>query len=128
MTRIKLGARPKNFKRTLQVSLPDGDVGSVQVSYIYRTRTEFGAFVDELMAGLPQTSAPPAGEPLSLAKAMAGNVDQQADYIMRIIDGWDIDQPFDRDHARQLCDELPGIATQIIETYRLAVSEGRLGN
>lgn len=127
MSRIKLGARPKNFKRKLDVSLPENEAGTIEVSYIYRTRTEFGAFVDELMGAAPKTEAIDAAS-FSLAKIMAGNVDRQADYIMRMIDGWDIDQPFDRTHVRQLCDELPGIASQIIESYRLAVSEGRLGN
>ena len=136
MSKVKLGTRPKNFKATIQVPLHEGQAGTIQVSYIYRSRKEFGAFVDELLAAVPKQAAAAvadessaaAAEKYSLAADLGKSIDTQADYIMRIADGWDLDEPFNRQSVYTLCDELPGAAVAIIEHYRNAVSEGRLGN
>lgn len=131
MARIKLGARPKIFEHTVTVPMPEGGTASVRMQYKYRTRTEFGAFVDELVAaaGTP----PPASQQeddvrFSLRQALEATRDTNADYILKIAEGWDLDVEFDRASLVQLCDELPGAALAIIERYRGAITEGRLGN
>lgn len=131
MARIKLGARPKIFEHTVTVPMPEGGTASVRMQYRYRTRTEFGAFVDELVAaaGTP----PPASQQeddvrFSLRQALEATRDTNADYILKIGEGWDLDVEFDRASLVQLCDELPGAALAIIERYRGAITEGRLGN
>lgn len=132
MSKITLGSRPKSFKKALQVPLHEGDTGTIEVSYVYRTRKEFGAFVDELLSAVPAAAVAAAAgadaAKYSLAAVLAKNVETQADYIMRIIDGWNLDEPFSRPNVLKLCDELPGASEAIIEQYRNAVSEGRLGN
>ena len=50
---IKLGARPKNFVRTVTFALPEGGEGRIACTYRYRTRTQFGEFVDALIAKSP---------------------------------------------------------------------------
>lgn len=131
MAKITLGKRPRVFKKTITVPMLEGGEGSVEVVYKYRTRTEFGAFVDELIsdAGTP----PPASQAdedvkFSLESALTATRDKNADYIMRIAEGWNLDIEFSRDSVVQMCDELPGAALQIIDSYRAAITEGRLGN
>jgi hypothetical protein len=131
MARIKLGARPKTFESTVTVPMPEGGTASVRMQYRYRTRTEFGAFVDELVAAAG--TAPPASQQdedvrFSLLQALESTRDTNADYILKIAEGWDLDVDFNRASLVQLCDELPGAALAIIERYRLATTEGRLGN
>lgn len=130
MAKIKLGNRPKNFKRTIKVDLPEGGTGEVEISYIYRTRTEFGQFIDAMMedAGVKQVSQSDEDQKFSLEEALAKTRDTNADYIMKVADGWNIDAEFSRATVAQLCDELPGVAVEIMNTYRAAVTEGRLGN
>lgn len=133
MAKLTLGKRPKNFKRMIKVPLVEGGEGTVEVSYIYRTRTEFGAFVDKLMAAVPATlaaadAAASAEARYSLLADLTRSRDTQTDYILQICDGWDLDVPFSREAVRQLCDELPGAAAVVIDTYRAAITEGRLGN
>lgn len=130
MAKIKLGNRPKNFKRTIKVDLPEGGTGEVEISYIYRTRTEFGQFIDAMMedAGVKQVSQSDEDQKFSLEEALAKTRDTNADYILKVADGWNIDAEFSRANVAQLCDELPGVAVEIMNTYRAAVTEGRLGN
>lgn len=131
MGKITLGARPKTFKKTITVILPEGGTGVVTMNYLYRTRVQFGTLVDELTAAAgvpPPKSEAPEDVAFSLRTAMEASVEKNADYILRVADGWDIDEQFNAAKIRQLCDELPGVAFDIIETYRAAVTEGRLGN
>ena len=130
MAKIKLGSRPKSFKKTIKVPLPEGGEGSIEVSYIYRTRSEFGAFIDELFnsAGVKPASTSEDDVKFSLQTVLDKARDTNADYILQIIDDWNLDEEFSRSAVVQLCDELPGAAMAIIEQYRGAVTEGRLGN
>lgn len=108
----------------------EGGDGSVEISYKYRTRSEFGNFIDEIFndAGVNPASQDDVDVKLSLAEALKKTLDVNADYIMKVADGWNLDIEFSRDSVAQLCDELPGVALQIINSYRLAITEGRLGN
>jgi hypothetical protein len=47
---------------------------------------------------------------------------------MRVIDGWNLDEDLTRENVQQLADELPAAVNAIMETYRSAITEGRLGN
>ena len=130
MAKIVLGKRPKSFTRKITVQLPEGGSGDITVNYLYRTRKEFGEFMDEVFkdAGFKPGNAAEEEVSLSLAQALSKTVDQNAAYIMRIADGWDLAAEFTLTNVEQLCDELPGVAIAMIDTYRQAVAEGRLGN
>ena len=130
MAKIKLGNRPKNFKKTIKVPMLEGGEGTVEISYIYRTRTEFGSFIDSMMndAGVTPVGSSDEEQKFSLAEALAKTRDTNADYIMKVADGWNLDVEYSRDAVAQLCDELPGAALAIMNDYRQAITEGRLGN
>ena len=130
MAKIKLGSAAKNFPVTIKVPMLDGTEGAVKVSYIYRTRTAFGELIDGLMnaAGLKPASTDDADIKATLAQAMERTIENNADYICSVIDGWDLDVEFSRQAVEQLCNEFPGAAIAIMERYRVAITEGRLGN
>jgi len=128
MAKITLGKTPKSFKRTITVDMLDGTKGSMEVEYQYRTRTEFGAFLDEIFkdAGVK----PEAGddERVLIESVMEKTRDTNADYLIKVLDGWNLDDPLNKATLQQLCDEFPGVANSIMETYRTAVVEGRAKN
>jgi hypothetical protein len=130
MAKITLGKRPKNFKTKVSFPMLDGGTGTIEVSYIYRTRTEFGVLIDGLMAdaGVETENATADAQKFSLAEALEKTRDTNADYILQVADGWNIDEDFTRDTVAQLCDEIPAAALAIMNTYRNAITEGRLGN
>ena len=131
MTKIRLGVRPKTFWHTVSVAMPEGGLAQIQMLFKYRTRSEFGAFVDNLVAAagtVPPASQGGADVAFSLQRALEATRDTNADYILQIAEGWNLDEPFDRGSVVQLCDELPGAALATIEAYRAALTEGRLGN
>lgn len=129
MAKIILGNRPKTFKRVISVDLLEGGKGAIDVTFKYRTKVEFGEFLDKLLEdGGLQPAKRNDDEKLSLLAAQQKTTETNADYIMNIVEGWNLDADFNLDNVKQLCDELPAAALAIMETYRLAINEGRLGN
>ena len=130
MARIVLGRRPKNFKHNIMVPLLDGSTGSIEVVFIYRTRTEFGVMIDGLMddAGVKPAGDDDESQKLSLAQAMERTKETNADYILKVAEGWNLESEFNRENIAQLCDEVPAAAMAIMNAYRTAITEGKLGN
>jgi hypothetical protein len=127
MAKITLGKRPQFIETTISAPLPDGTVGSIKVKYKYRTRTEFGEMIDKRIA---EARTEPPAEPadFSVATMQRQARDANAAYLLDILDGWDLSDEVNLETATQLCDEFPGMAQAVIDGYRLAATEGRLGN
>lgn len=128
MAKIKLGNRPKSFKKVIKVPMIDGSEGSIECVFTYRTRTEFGAFIDEITEAAGIKAKTDEDQKFSLKELMEKTKDSSADYIMKVVEGWNLDEDFTRQNVQQLCDEFPGVAAAIMESYRTATTEGRLGN
>ena len=127
MAKITLGKRPKSFKKTVSFPMLDGSTGTIECNYRYRTRKEFGLFIDGILEAAGQT-VKPDDEKFSMAALMEKTSGSNADYVMQVLDGWNLDEELTHGNVEQLSDELPAAVTAIMETYRLAITEGRLGN
>lgn len=135
MAKITLGKRPKNFKKTIAVQMLDGTTGTVECVFKYRTKKEYGEFIDgitEAARAAEKASESKADDaevkPFSLAEYLEKSVDAGSDYILQILEGWNLDVELSKESVEDLANEFPGAAAAIIETYRTAVTEGRLGN
>lgn len=131
MAKIKLGERPETFKKIVKFPMLDGTEGAIEVIYKYRTRREFGAFIDEIMnaAKVAPTTDDQGEKTFSMRDLMEKTAGSNADYILGVAKGWNVDdREFTRENVEQLADELPAAAIAIMETYRVAITEGRLGN
>lgn len=128
MAKIVLGARPKHFKRTITFPMLDGTTGSMEVTYKYRTRKEFGVFIDSILEAAGEKTGQAEDEKFSMAKLMEKTAGANADYVLQVIEGWNLDADLYRESVEQLADELPAAVNTIMETYRTAITEGRLGN
>ena len=127
MAKIKLGNRPKNFKRKVEFDMLDGTQGVIESVFKYRTRSEFGAFVDEIFDNSKQDKSETPKQ-LSMAELMEKTKETNADYLLKVLDGWDIESELNRDSLQQLADEVPAAVGALMEAYRVAILEGRLGN
>lgn len=141
MAKVTLGKRPKTFKTiTVDVTMPDGEEGKIPVTFVYRTKSEFGRWMDETAAKAKakakQVDADEAddvknGEPaeeLSWEKIYAQSTEVSADHLLGAIDSWELEIPLNREALLQLGDEVPAAPTAILSAYGAACREGRLGN
>lgn len=132
MAKVKLGNRPKSFKKVVKFPMLDGTEGRFECEFKYRTRKEFGVFVDGILEAARKTAEAEGvkveEEKFSMLALMGNAIGANADYVMQVLDGWDLDVELTRENVEQLFDELPGAGQTIIDTYRTAITEGKLGN
>lgn len=127
MAKFKLGERPKTFLRKIKFDTLEGVKSEFGVTYHYRTKAEFFELVDELLAAAKaRGAATDEDKPLSeIVKSADGD---NVQYVLKIVAGWDLDDDLNEANMRRLVNEYPAAATAIIDSYRLACVEGRLGN
>ncbi|HEY8606632.1 MAG TPA: phage tail assembly chaperone [Noviherbaspirillum sp.] len=126
--KIKLGNRPQNFKKTVTVKMLDGSEGAIDVTFKYRTRTEYGAFIDAIMEAAGEKGRDAGDEAFSNEKLWAKVAANNAEQLLQVVEAWNLDEELTKENIEQLADELPGAVLAIMETYRVAILEGRLGN
>ena len=139
--RVVLGKRPATIRRTVTAPLPEGGEGMIEMDFRYRTRQEYGQLLDSRMAAAKSADADRAAASAAAVEAgdavlpsltagelQALSVKATAEHILDIATGWGLPEPFDLEHVSQLCDELPGLASAIVDDYRTAIVEGRRGN
>ncbi len=141
MAKIILGKRPTSFKRVVKFPMLDGSEGAIECVFKYRTRKEFGAYIDERTKAATEIieaanaaaaeaafDKPADAKPFSVADFYEQEVSKGADYLAGVLEGWNLDHEFSRDALEQLCDEIPAAAAEIVDAYRAAILGGRLGN
>jgi hypothetical protein len=131
MAKITLGQRPKTFSKTVSFPMLDGTTGQITVKYRYRTRKEYGSMVDQMVAEANKAAEAAGKAPqaeFSMEAHLGHTSEQNAAYILVAVESWDLDKELSADTAQELADELPAAALAIIECYRAAITEGRLGN
>jgi hypothetical protein len=124
---IKLGNRPKSFKPfPVKFEMPDGTEGQIMATYKYRTRTEYGVFMDAIVAeagGVPMVDGR-----IDYKKLYEQTRDKNADHLLASLDGWNLDEELNLQNLQALADECPAAAIALMSSYRDACVEGRLGN
>ncbi|AVS91395.1 hypothetical protein C8246_05795 [Paracidovorax avenae] len=137
MAKIVLGKRPETFKRTVSIPMLDGTKGTIECTFRYRTRKEFGALVDGIRAEAEKVGAQAAAataEEGAAEKAWSLHdhfdklVGTNAEYMLQILVGWNLDVELSAESLQQLSDELPAASEAIVDAYRVAITEGKLGN
>lgn len=139
MKKLRLGDNPKNFKKTISIVLLDGGTAPLEVSYIYRTRSQFAALVDANIAKAEAEAKAvaeaatdavdaAAGERLTIAQSYAAVDKARAEHVLQIADGWDLGDEFTLDNLLQFEDEYPGALHAISIAYTQAVAEARAKN
>lgn len=124
MAKLILGQPPKSFKRAVTFKMIDGTDAVIECEFKYRTRKEFGEFIDGIFKDADE---PSTGE-FSMKKLMERTSSKNAEYLEAVLLGWNLDVDLDKAALEQMADEFPNAVSTIMEAYRTAVLEGRLGN
>lgn len=124
MAKLILGQPPKSFKRAVTFKMIDGTDAVIECEFKYRTRKEFGEFIDGIFKDADE---PSTGE-FSMKNLMERTSSKNAEYLEAVLLGWNLDVDLDKSALEQMADEFPNAVSTIMEAYRTAVLEGRLGN
>lgn len=127
MTKIVLGKTPKTFKPfEVKFPMPDGTEGVILATFNYRTRTQFGQYLDSVLndAGEEPSSDIAPNFELIFGKTK----DKNADHLLLALNDWNLDEKLTREALQNLADELPAAAIALMAAYNAACTQGRLGN
>ena len=128
MATIKLGNKPKNFKPfPVKFTLPDGESGAINTTFKYRTRKEYGAFLNELYSSA-DTEKPQDGDKLDFEALFAKGGEKTVKKLIDAIDSWDFEYELSVETLLQMQDEIPASIAAFGDAYRIACLDGRLGN
>lgn len=125
MSKIKLGQAPKTFKSKVSIPMIDGSDATIEMVFKYRTKTQYGALVDDLMSTAEKASK---SKDKTIEGAFKSAIDNNVDFVLKIAEGWDLDDEFNAENIALLDDEYQGAITAIGEAYRSALVEGRAKN
>ena len=106
--------------------MPDGTEGVIKVTFNYRTRTQFGQFLNQVFADAGESVNP--DEKPNFETIFTKTKDKNADHLELALSSWDLDEELTRVNLQALADELPSAAVAIMTAYNVACTEGRLGN
>lgn len=124
---IKLGNTPKTFKKSVvKFRMPDGSNGVINAVFKYRTRTQFGEFLNTVFADAGEKA--PEGETPDFEKLFAATKDKNADHLILALDSWDVDAELTLDSLKLLSNEIPAASIALMEAYNNACTQGKLGN
>ncbi len=94
MATLKLKAEP-TFTARVPIPIPGKSPVQVLFTFKHRTRTELDALIE------------------------SGNVPGRdaVEYVMEMVSGWDLTDPFSKENVSALINEFPGAAAAISRTY-----------
>lgn len=108
MAKVKLTLTPApTFKAIVKIPVPGSRLVDVEFTFKGRTRTEYEQLWEDV-----------------LAKRWPDD----ADVVLEIASGWDLDEPFDREHIQKMDENYLGSTKAIWDVYKAEISGARLGN
>lgn len=104
--KIKFTLVPQpTFKKKVKMPIPGADFVDVEFTFKHRSKTEFQEFME----------------------AAKDQTDDVA-LLMDIASGWELEEPFDKDHVEKLVDGYVGAARAIFTAYVDELVKARVGN
>jgi hypothetical protein len=138
---IVLGKAPKSFKEQVHFIAVTGVQEFVEFEFKYRTKAEFGEFVDNMVKKAGEAAAKEAEANAKALKSKAKAETTQslksyfetedandAAYMLECAIGWDLAEPFNLANVQMLIAEHPNIVKAFTDKYTEIITKGRTKN
>lgn len=128
MAKLVLGKTPATFKPfDVKFVLPDGQDDQIKVTFKYKTRSQFAAFLNELFQEAGEEKPAP-DEKVDFEKLFSKGGDKTVAHLSKIIADWDFTEAPTAETLRAMHDQAPAAAAAMTAAFSGACTEGRLGN
>lgn len=124
MAKFSLASAPKTFKRKVTIMLLDDTTADIELTFKYKTRSEYAKLLDEVMKA-DKHDEEKTETAVDIFKRLGAGT---ADFLIKIVEAWDLDDEFNKANVADLIDKFPAAANEITETYRVAILEGKTKN
>lgn len=128
-SKFKFVDTPKSFKKPVDIVMLDGSTSAIEFSFIYRTRKQFAELADANMVSVKADQK--AGgdvQERSVSEWYSISDGHSVAHVLKIVDGWDLDEELSEKALVRLENEYPGSLSAIASVYRQAVAEARTKN
>ena len=118
--------RPDNFAPfAVKFTDPSGGEASIKAVFKYRTRKEFAALLNDVFGNAEKIE----GDQIDFVALTDKDIGKAADRLIESLVSWDVEGfPLNKANLMQLADECPAAIAAMWTSYRMACTEGRLGN
>lgn len=118
--------RPDNFAPfAVKFTDPSGGEASIKAVFKYRTRKEFAALLNDVFGSTEKIE----GDQIDFVALTDKDIGKAADRLIESLVSWDVEGfPLNKANLVQLADECPAAIAAMWTGYRMACTEGRLGN
>ena len=127
MPKLVLGKTPATFKPfNVKFTLPDGEEDQILVTFRYKTRSQYAAFLNELYNEAGEDK--PVDDKIDFEKLFAKGGEKTVMQLSKIIADWDFAERPTADTLRALHDQAPAAAAALTTYFSQACVDGKLGN
>lgn len=127
--KVKLGERPESFPAiTVDFTAATGQPSDIKAVFKYHTRKEFGALLTETFANSAGEFPRKEDGSLDYEALASKGTGNDAAYLKRVMQGWDLDDELSLKALDQLANEQPAAIVALKQAFAAACNEGRLGN
>ena len=126
--KFSFNKRPDNFAPfPVKFTAPDGTKVQIMATYKYRSKLEHAEYQAAVFEGIEDVELVD-GLP-DFSKLAQADIERTTNGLLDALVAWDVpDRKLDKDALTQLADECPAAIDALVVGYRLACSNGRLGN
>lgn len=128
MAKVILGKRPEAFTTKVEIPMLDGSTDEVKFEFHTRSRTEHAATMDAHREEVQEKTKVKSGDKFSLEGFVGVHVDADADLILKLAKGWDLDDSFTKENVVRFINDFGGASQRTVEACRLAINEGIVKN
>ena len=118
--------RPENFAPfAVKFKDPSGKEASIKAVFKYRTRKEFASLLNDVFGSNEKIE----GDQIDFVALTEKDIGRAADRLLESLVSWDVEGfQLNKANLAQLADECPAAISAMWTSYRVACTEGRLGN
>ena len=125
---IKLGNTPKTFKKIpVKFTMPDGEAGAIAVVFKYRSRSGYGAYLNELFNSAETEQPVDEDAKRDFVAIFAKGGEKAIEKLLAEMESWDFGYELNKETLMQMQDEFPASIAALGEAFRAACVEGKLG-
>lgn len=128
--KINLSQAPEAFSHPVKLELPNGDEAEIVIEYIYREKLEYGKWIDEQLTKQKDKKTAEKDKKKefdsSIHDLMAEQMQLDAEGLLEVAKGWDLQEPFTQENIVKFENKYPGVIQAIATAYPAALYATRL--